>query len=175
MDFWIPLIGSALGGAVITSIFGFIKNRQDKAAEHSQWLRDTKQAAYAEFLSAIVQASSTLEPTAAAKESQRRSIIALSQIRLIAADEVTAAAVSLSTRVNEMHRLSQRRQPMYAEFSAHEAEIKEIGTKIAGAVQRIPGLTEDYVRSVRLDVGAEVGKSRGPSRGRRGDGQKHYQ
>jgi hypothetical protein len=49
MDFWIPLLGSALGGAVITSIFGLIKNRQDKSTEHTQWLRDSKQAAYADI------------------------------------------------------------------------------------------------------------------------------
>lgn len=68
---------------MVTTIFGLIKTRQGKVAGHARWLRVTKQAAYAEFLSAIVEASNTLVPAAAAKESQRRSSIAISQIQLL--------------------------------------------------------------------------------------------
>lgn len=50
MDFWIPLLGSALGGAVITSIFGFVKHHQDKATEHAQWLRNQKIDVYTNLL-----------------------------------------------------------------------------------------------------------------------------
>lgn len=57
MDFWIPLLGSALGGAVITSVFGLIKNRQDKADEHAQWLRNRKIDAYGRHLKTYALAS----------------------------------------------------------------------------------------------------------------------
>lgn len=53
MDFWIPLIGSALGGAIVTSVFGLIKNRQDRHHEHDQWLRDQKLEVYANLLAAL--------------------------------------------------------------------------------------------------------------------------
>lgn len=50
MDIWIPLVGGALGGAVITSIFGFVKNHQDKVNEHAQWLRNQKIDVYTDVL-----------------------------------------------------------------------------------------------------------------------------
>jgi hypothetical protein len=50
MDFWIPLFGSALGGAFVTGIFGFVKNRQDKVTEHAQWLRNQKVEVYADLI-----------------------------------------------------------------------------------------------------------------------------
>ncbi|UVJ37992.1 hypothetical protein [Arthrobacter sp. CJ23] len=157
MDFWIPLLGSALGGAVVTSVFGLIKNGQDKSIEHARWLRDSKQSAYAEFLSAIVEASTTLPPAAEAGEVQRRSAIALSQIRLIGAPGVTSAAVSFGTHVNNMHRLSQRRREMVElDYSANEDAIMAIGPKMTRAISEIPALTEAFVRSARLDVGTKV-------------------
>jgi hypothetical protein len=50
MDFWIPLLGSALGGALVTSIFGLVKSHQDKASEHAQWLRNQKVDVYTNLL-----------------------------------------------------------------------------------------------------------------------------
>lgn len=53
MDFWIPLLGSALGGAIITSVFGLIKSRQDKNIEHTRWLRNEKVETYSQYLETI--------------------------------------------------------------------------------------------------------------------------
>jgi hypothetical protein len=50
MDYWIPLIGSALGGAGLTAIFGIWKDSRDKDSEHARWLRDAKQIAYVKFI-----------------------------------------------------------------------------------------------------------------------------
>ncbi len=50
MEFWIPLVGSALGGALVTSIFGFWKDRRDKKSEHERWLRNEKVETYSRFL-----------------------------------------------------------------------------------------------------------------------------
>ncbi|WP_457949682.1 hypothetical protein ACTAQI_03870 [Pseudarthrobacter sp. alpha12b] len=53
MDFWIPLLGSALGGALITSTFGLIKIRQDKSLEHARWLRNEKVETYSNYLETV--------------------------------------------------------------------------------------------------------------------------
>ncbi|MEW1821750.1 hypothetical protein AB0323_13340 [Arthrobacter sp. NPDC080031] len=49
MDFWIPLLGGALGAALINGIVALYKLKRDRQVEHSQWLRDAKQEAYANF------------------------------------------------------------------------------------------------------------------------------
>jgi hypothetical protein len=48
MDFWIPLLGGALGAAIINGVFAFFKLKHDKRAEHDQWLRDHQLTAYAD-------------------------------------------------------------------------------------------------------------------------------
>lgn len=55
MDFqpWLPLfalLGGATGAAVINLGFGWWKVRADRRDEHSRWLRDQRQGAYADYL-----------------------------------------------------------------------------------------------------------------------------
>lgn len=50
MDFWIPLLGGALGAALINGIVAVYKVQRDRAIEHEQWLRDQKLELYANFL-----------------------------------------------------------------------------------------------------------------------------
>lgn len=151
---WWPVAVPVLTGA-FAFLGSWLGSRLGKITEHGQWLRNSKQAA--EYLSAIVEASSTLEPAIEAREAQRRSAIALSQIRLIGARRVTSAAVSFSTHVNKMHRLSKdRREMLDLDFSANEAAIIEIGAKIMESIREIPALTDAFVHSARLDVGTKV-------------------
>ncbi|MDR6438768.1 hypothetical protein J2790_003935 [Paenarthrobacter nicotinovorans] len=140
----------ALGGSWLGAFLG-------RSHEHKQWLRDSKQAAYAEFLSAIVEATSTLNPAIEAREAQRRATVALSQIRLIGAQSVTAAAVSLSAPVNDMHRLNSNRRGMIElDYSANEDEILAIGPRIEKANNEVPTLTKAFVQAARLDVGTKI-------------------
>lgn len=60
-DFWIPLLGSALGGAIVTSVFGLIKNSQDKANEKAQWLRNQKIDVYTNLLRQVHASNRSLE------------------------------------------------------------------------------------------------------------------
>lgn len=56
MEWWqfvLPLVGSALGGALVTGFFGWRKRHWDREDEHARWLRDKKQEAYADFLSEL--------------------------------------------------------------------------------------------------------------------------
>lgn len=53
MEFWLPLVGGAVGAAVINGIFAFYKLRHDTALEHDQWRRGTKLDEYRAYLVAI--------------------------------------------------------------------------------------------------------------------------
>lgn len=60
-DFWIPLLGSALGGAIVTSIFGLVKTSQDKSNENAQWLRNQKIDVYTNLLRQVHASSRSLD------------------------------------------------------------------------------------------------------------------
>ena len=140
----------ALGGSWLGAFLG-------RSYEHEQWLRDRKQAAYAEFLSAIVEATSTLHPAIEAREAQRRATVALSQIRLTGAQSVTAAAVALSGPVSDIHQLSSNRRGMIElDYSANETEIHAIGPRIEKANDEVQILTQVFVKAARLDVGTKI-------------------
>ena len=157
LRFVLTLGAGALGGAIVAGVFAMVGAWIANRREHKQWLRDSKQEAYAEFLSAIVEASTTLDPADEAKQAQRRATIALSQIRLVGNREVTAAAVTFGSHVNRMHKHSQDRRAMIGlDFSANEVRIKEATAKIAGAIQGISDLTETFVSSARRDMGSDV-------------------
>jgi hypothetical protein len=157
LKFVFTLGAGALGGAIVAGMFAMVGAWIANKREHKQWLRDSKQEAYAEFLSAIVEASTSLDPADAAKQAQRRATIALSQIRLVGTKEVTAAAVTFGSHVNTMHKHSQNRREMIAlDFSANEAGITAATATIAGGIKRIPDLTETFVSKARMDMGSNV-------------------
>jgi hypothetical protein len=56
VDFWIPLLGGALGAAIINGAFAFFKMKHDKLTEHEQWLRGQQVAAYAELIDSVKEA-----------------------------------------------------------------------------------------------------------------------
>jgi uncharacterized membrane protein YccC len=156
LKFVFTLGAGALGGAIVAGMFAMVGAWIANKREHKQWLRDSKQESYAEFLAAIVEASTTLDPAHEAKQAQRRVTIALSQIRLVGAKEVTAAAVTFGSHVNTMHKHSHDRREMIAlDFSANEAGIKAATANIADGIKRIPDLTEAFVGKARMDMGSD--------------------
>jgi hypothetical protein len=50
MEFLLPLLGGALGAAVINGVLALYKLRKDKSDEHWQWLRNQRLDAYVAFL-----------------------------------------------------------------------------------------------------------------------------
>ncbi len=50
MEFLLPLLGGALGAAVINGVVAFYKLRRDASVEHEQWLRDRQVTAYADLI-----------------------------------------------------------------------------------------------------------------------------
>lgn len=49
MEFLLPLLGGAVGAAVIYGLFAYLKTRQDRRVEHEQWLRGQQLTAYADL------------------------------------------------------------------------------------------------------------------------------
>lgn len=50
MEFLLPLLGGALGAAIINGILALYKLKKDKSDEHWQWLRNQRLDAYVAFL-----------------------------------------------------------------------------------------------------------------------------
>ena len=50
MEFLLPLLGGALGAALINGVVAFYKLRRDASVEHEQWLRDRQEIAYADLI-----------------------------------------------------------------------------------------------------------------------------
>lgn len=61
MDFLIPLLGGALGAALINGVFGLYKIRRDAETEHVQWRRDQRQSEYTKFLTNLFNVKHHLE------------------------------------------------------------------------------------------------------------------
>ncbi|GLU58558.1 hypothetical protein [Paenarthrobacter ureafaciens] len=74
MEFLIPLLGSALGGAVIAGLFQILKTRQDGASEHSKWLRDNKLEIYIEVLRLVREDLDSLSSAAESDEPSPQSL-----------------------------------------------------------------------------------------------------
>ncbi|GAT87073.1 hypothetical protein CVCC1112_1732 [Paenarthrobacter nicotinovorans] len=53
MEFLIPLLGGALGAALVNGVLALYKIKRDRQTDHDQWLRNAKLEAYTEFLAAV--------------------------------------------------------------------------------------------------------------------------
>ena len=53
LNFLWPLLGGALGAAVVNSAFAFYKQKSDVRLEHDRWRRDQRQVEYANYLDAL--------------------------------------------------------------------------------------------------------------------------
>src|SRR4051794_21326420 len=97
MDFWIPLLGGALGAALINGLFGWWKHSAERKAEHDKWLRGQRQEAYVSFMRGVSDAVKEIqvlpgrEPNFEAIEKALREIKP-GMIRLVAPKEIVAAA-----------------------------------------------------------------------------------
>ncbi|WP_457950428.1 hypothetical protein ACTAQI_07550 [Pseudarthrobacter sp. alpha12b] len=156
MEFLLPLLGGALGAALINGIIALYKLNRDKSDEHDKWLRDNKQEAYARFISAVVEASLTLGPDDKALAAQQKAAVALSEIRLIGPANVRDAALVLTRLSGTMFRLASERRQMMPEFDANKSKIEEADMKMSAAIAELPDLTEAFVSAARLDIKTEA-------------------
>lgn len=97
MDFWIPLLGGALGAALVNGIVAVYKLHRDREIEHEQWLRDQKVELYSNFLDAYTELYKQIQ--LAKDDGRMRSDLdpyvsqaSPTRISLIAPDEIAAMA-----------------------------------------------------------------------------------
>lgn len=154
-NFLTPLLGGALGAAFINGLVALYKLNRDNADEHEKWMRDNKQEAYARFISAVVEATLTQHPEEKAKEAQQKQTATLSEVRLVAPANVTAAAVALGGVSGRIFRLNVDRRQMMPDFDSNRESIEEIGKKVSAALREVPELTESFVSAARSDIRTE--------------------
>ena len=94
MDFWIPLLGGALGAAIINGVFAFFKLKHDKLAEHGQWLRDQQLTAYADLADSTQAAMQWVSSAHNIDSRQARSDTGLAMLALPKAGQLVMLAPS---------------------------------------------------------------------------------
>lgn len=99
----LSLVGGAGGAAIINTLYGIKKQKQDRIDEHARWLRDRKLEVYSEFLRASYSALERA-PFQGAKEFsefqealQSAGLAERSKVDLIAPREVSNAAGDVHT------------------------------------------------------------------------------
>ena len=159
---------AGVGGATLTAAINR-KNTQDtlEAAreenerrwhlelnrEHELWLRDTKQHAYAKFVSAVTAAASnayTIDPAYS-----RNALVAFDEVRLVGPREVRKAGKKVTDQILEIGRLITAQFSMSPEQDANEDALRGLKVKISEAIEDLGKLTHEFVSLARKDTGAE--------------------
>ena len=63
LNFLWPLLGGAVGAALVNSAFGFFKHGREAALEQEQWRRNQRQTGYATYLRALAEFQSAVGRT----------------------------------------------------------------------------------------------------------------
>lgn len=92
----LSLVGGAGGAAIINTIYGMKKQKQDRIDEHARWLRDKRQEAYLDFFESTRRVLNLAVATKSGDDSGEldKSLDQVngSPIRLLAPVEIQAAA-----------------------------------------------------------------------------------
>ncbi|XAS74075.1 hypothetical protein VUN82_09700 [Micrococcaceae bacterium Sec5.1] len=162
MDFLFPLLGGAVGAAVINGIVGYLRLKADRSDAESKWTRDRKDAheswvrtkkeeAYTEFLEDVQtfihrysrynnEHGSTVKEVLAAS-----GVVKNHRLLLLASTEVRAAQKSLGMEINKARRiLSQPHPPRPKDPVLYELSksFHEKRDALLAAAQRDLGLAE---------------------------------
>lgn len=108
MDFWIPLLGGALGAALINGVFAFFKLRHDKLTEHGQWLRDQQLTAYADLVDSTQAAMQWVSSAHKIESRQARNDAGLAMMASTKAGQLvmlapTATLNAANDMINSLH------------------------------------------------------------------------
>ena len=159
---------AGLGGATLTAVINR-KNTKDTLAaarednerrwhlqvdrEHELWLRDTKQQAYAKFVSAVTAAAShaySLAPSYA-----RNALVAYDEVRLVGPREVRSAGKKVTDQILQIGRLISAKHSMVPEPDANADVLQQLAVEISAAIDELGRLTRVFVSLARKDTGAE--------------------
>ncbi|MDF2052014.1 hypothetical protein [Arthrobacter sp. Cr_A7] len=162
MEFLWPLLGGAVGAAIINGIVGYLRLRADRRdadskwkreqdQAHESWIRDKKTEAYTEFLEEVQafihqfsrynnEHGTTVQQVLAAS-----GVVKNHRLLLLASSEVRMAQRALGMEINRSRRIlsqpqpPQPRDPILAELS-HQFHGKR--DALLAAAQRDLGITE---------------------------------
>lgn len=175
MEFWIPLLGGALGAAVINGILALYKLRRDKEEEYKQWTRNEKLKTYTEFLSDLNPLSKRTvimlggQDKEAQHEYDQVRTKALMNMLLIANDDVMQHAVKLIELTQGFSSLSEvPLKEALEEIEKRKAEgspTKDVveqaidkGQQAALAlVQKLSDENLELLAAMRKDLGLDTG------------------
>ncbi|MGN8131518.1 hypothetical protein [Paenarthrobacter sp. 22069] len=130
-----------------------IRWHREVSREKELWLRDTKQQAYAKFVSAVTAAASnayTIDPTFA-----RNALVAFDEVRLVAPREVRKAGKKLTDQIVKIGGLISTRFSTSPEPDANEDALRVLQADISQAIEELGRLTRVFVFLARQDTGAE--------------------
>ena len=146
---YVGLLGTALGAGIVASM-SFLLSRQNVKSERLQWMRDARQKAYQEFLSAGMLLHRACEEVAKSTEPDKVRLLAMPTVDFDAAyivlQIVSDRAVFLAAREYNYWFPDLKR----AALDSNDTEVQAIGGELRAArhsflatVRREQGLTAD--------------------------------
>lgn len=154
MEFLLPLLGGALGAAIINGIFAYLKSRHDKLTEREIWLRGMKQQAYTKFVSAVTAAASNAYVPDRAYP--QNALVAFDEVRLVGPREVNITGKKITDQIVEIGRLTSVQRSMLPEPDANEDALQDIKVEIREGIYELGNLTRKFVSLARKDMGADA-------------------
>lgn len=145
----LSLIGGAAGAAIINFGFGLWKLKADRKDEHSRWLRDQRQVAYADYLGSTRRLFEWVSFEGFARLETRDELLThlgkveTALVRLLAPNEVRDAADAV---YRSLHFLMISKMPLEGDLERGFYSEKE-------AAKRYSETHEELLRLCRADLG----------------------
>jgi hypothetical protein len=175
MEFLLPLVGGAVGAAIINSIVGYLRLRADRSdaasrwqkeqeRDRAAWIRAEKQAAYSEFLEEVQTfihhfgRYNNEDGTTPAQVLSASSTVKNHRLLIAASTEVRTAQRDLGMAINRSRMALSGQPPVpprSQEVGMLSIELHEAGTVLSLLLRR----TLEF-RSARLSPSGELSRSR---------------
>lgn len=150
MDFWIPLLGGALGAALINGVLALYKLRHDVDLEHSQWSRNKRQDVYLGYMSAVADTSAALEEAFIARANGEEDSAAKADAALVVV-EAMKAEVFLVAHHGVIGGIVDMTSALYELRAAFREAVDVDGWE--AAADKLSKATYRFVSLARVDLG----------------------
>lgn len=140
-DWLVPLLGGAIGAALINVVFGFWKHQADRKDQHRRWLLEKKLEAYVDFLESSRRVHSFAIQAPSAQWTERvfgalREVEG-SSIHLLGSTEVAKAADEVYELMIEYAAVCQQH---FISLRNRNARLDVLAPKVAESRQRLETL-----------------------------------
>ncbi|SDL90378.1 hypothetical protein SAMN04487916_11756 [Arthrobacter sp. ov407] len=155
LNFLWPLLGGAVGAAIVNSAFGFFKHGREAALEQEQWRRNQRQTGYTDFLRALAEFESAMgrtrdfviegeESAKAISDTINAYYLANSGLHMLAPPRLIVASSEIKTRTDECMKA------LLWVMREGESEAEDAWDTASRALTRA---TTDFVILARHDLG----------------------